>query len=72
MSGFGLRSEGVVLAAWAGEGFWKWNEAESTGFLRGSDRPLSSSFLGLPYGIRIIHHEKEQLRGLWVLTWFGL
>ena len=29
-------------------------------------RPLSSSFLGLPYGIRNINHKKEPLRGLWV------
>ena len=29
-------------------------------------RPLSSSFLGLPYGILDINHKKELLRGLWV------
>ena len=29
-------------------------------------RPLSSSFLGLPYGILIISHKKALLRGLWV------
>ena len=29
-------------------------------------RPLSSSFLGLPYRILSINHEKELLRGLWV------
>ena len=29
-------------------------------------RPLSSSFLGLPYRILNINHNKEPLRGLWV------
>ena len=29
-------------------------------------RPLSSSFLGLPYRILKINHKKELLRGLWV------
>ena len=29
-------------------------------------RPLSSSFLGLPYGILNINHKKELLRGLWI------
>ena len=29
-------------------------------------RPLSSSFLGLPYRILNINHKKEELRGLWV------
>ena len=29
-------------------------------------RPLSSSFLGLPYRILKISHKKELLRGLWV------
>ena len=29
-------------------------------------RPLSSSFLGLPYRILNIIHKKEPLRGLWV------
>ena len=29
-------------------------------------RPLSSSFLGLPYRILNITHKKELLRGLWV------
>ena len=29
-------------------------------------RPLSSSFLGLPYTVLNINHEKELLRGLWV------
>ena len=29
-------------------------------------RPLSSSFLGLPYRILNIDHKKEPLRGLWV------
>ena len=28
-------------------------------------RPLSSSFLGLPYRILNINHKKELLRGLW-------
>ena len=30
-------------------------------------RPLSSSFLGLPYRILNTNHKKELLRGLWVL-----
>ena len=34
--------------------------------LRSTHRPLSSSFLGLPYRILSINHEKELLRGLWV------
>ena len=29
-------------------------------------RPLSSSFLGLPYRILNTNHKKEVLRGLWV------
>ena len=29
-------------------------------------RPLSSSFLGLPYRILNLNHTKELLRGLWV------
>ena len=29
-------------------------------------RPLSSSFLGLPYRILDMNHKKELLRGLWV------
>ena len=29
-------------------------------------RPLSSSFLGLPYRVLNINHKKELLRGLWV------
>ena len=32
-------------------------------------RPLSSSFLGLPYRILNMNHKKELLRGPWV-TWF--
>ena len=35
----------------------------SNGF---THRPLSSSFLGLPYRIVNIHHKKELHRGLWV------
>ena len=31
-----------------------------------SHRPLSSSFLGLPYRNLNINHKKELLRGLWV------
>ena len=31
-------------------------------------RPLSSSFLGLPYGILNINHKKELVRSLWVFT----
>ena len=31
-------------------------------------RPLSSSFLGLPYRLLNIRHKKELLRGLWVIT----
>ena len=45
---------------------------------RPTDRPLSSSFLGLPYRILNINHKKELLRGLWVgfmgqraAVWFG-
>ena len=35
-------------------------------FLQGfTHRPLSSSFLGLPYRILNINHKKELLRGLW-------
>ena len=30
-------------------------------------RPLSSPFLGLPYRIQNIDHEKELLSGLWVV-----
>ena len=30
-------------------------------------RPLSSSFLGLPYRILNLNHKKELLRGLWVI-----
>ena len=33
-----------------------------------TNRPLSSSFLGLPYRIPNISHKKELLRGLWVLS----
>ena len=29
-------------------------------------RPLSTSFMGLPYRILNIYHKKELLRGLWV------
>ena len=32
-----------------------------------TQRPLSSSFLGLPYRILNINNKKELLRGLWVL-----
>ena len=35
-------------------------------FLVPTHRPLSSSFLGLPYGILNKNHKKELLRGLWV------
>ena len=31
-------------------------------------KPLSSSFLGLPYRILNINHKKELLRGLWVAS----
>ena len=31
-------------------------------------RPLSSSFLGLPYRILTMNHKKEQLRSLWADT----
>ena len=31
-------------------------------------RPLSSSFLGVPYRILNTNHKKELLRGLWVGT----
>ena len=31
-----------------------------------TQRPLSSSFLGLPYRILNINHNKQLLRGLWV------
>ena len=34
--------------------------------LNPTHRPLSSSFLGLPYRILNINHKKELLRGLWV------
>ena len=34
----------------------------------GTHRPLSSSFLGLPYRILNMNHKKELLRGLWVET----
>ena len=34
-------------------------------------RPLSSSFLGLPYRILNIDHKKELLRGLWVVSETG-
>ena len=33
---------------------------------KGTHRPLSSSFLGLPYRILNINDEKELLGGLWV------
>ena len=33
---------------------------------RPTHRPLSSSFLGLPYRILNINHKEELLRGLWV------
>ena len=33
---------------------------------RGTHRPLSSSFLGLPERILNVNHKKELLRGLWV------
>ena len=33
---------------------------------RSTHKPLSSSFLGLPYRILNINHKKELLRGLWV------
>ena len=35
-------------------------------YRRVTHRPLSSSFLGLPYRILHILHKKELLRGLWV------
>ena len=34
--------------------------------IRSTHRPLSSSFLGLPYRILNINHIKELLRSLWV------
>ena len=39
-----------------------------SGFHHGvtTHRPLSSSFLVLPYRILYINHKKELLRGLWV------
>ena len=33
---------------------------------RATHRPLSSSFLGLPYRIPNINHKRELLRGLWL------
>ena len=33
-----------------------------------TDKPLSSSYLGLPYRISNINHKKELLRGLWVVS----
>ena len=36
------------------------------GFGLRTQRPLSSSFLGLPYRVLYIYHKKELLRGLWV------
>ena len=36
------------------------------GGLRFTHRPLSSSFLGLPYRILNINHKKELFGGLWV------
>ena len=38
----------------------------SHGTWEGTHRPLSSSFLGLPYRILNISHKKELIRGLWV------
>ena len=35
-------------------------------------RPLSSSFLGLPYRVLNINHRKELLRGLWAEVLQGL
>ena len=37
-----------------------------------SHRPLSSSFLGLPYRILDMNHKKELLRGLWVSHELGI
>ena len=37
-------------------------------FLNCTHRPLSSSFLGLPYRILNISHQKELLGGLWVVV----
>ena len=34
-------------------------------------RPLSSSFLGLPFWILNMNHKKELLRGLWVVPKLG-
>ena len=39
---------------------------------RSTYRPLSGSFLGLPYRILNISHKKELLRGLWVALPQGL
>ena len=37
-------------------------------FRETAHRPLSSSFLGLPYRIRSINHKKELLKGPWVVS----
>ena len=34
--------------------------------LKSTHSPLTSSLLGLPYGMLNIKHKKELLRGLWV------
>ena len=41
-------------------------------FLGFTHRPLSSSFLGLPYRILKMNHRKELLRGLWVVAGSGV
>ena len=41
-------------------------------FLNPTHRPLSTSFLGLPYRILNINHKKELLRGLWVNPWLRI
>ena len=43
-------------------------ERRSGGLGMYSHRPLSSSFLGLPYRIPNINHKKELLGGLWAVV----
>ena len=49
-----------------GEGAVRIIEPPSMPNARVTHRPLSSSFLGLPYRILNMNQKKEPLRGLWV------
>ena len=65
--GSGSRQKGLSTVLSVRQPFLEEMESKPQEHLS-SHRPLSSSFLRLPYRILNINHKEELLRGLWVIN----